>query len=317
MRALITGVTGFAGGHLAEHLIGRGDHVLGCSNTGDWLPESPAELAPRVPLLPWDLAAQSNPPVATLSAIRQFNPEVIYHLAAISIPAECGAEEPTDLAQAVNVGGTRVVLDLAAGLRPSPRVLLVSSSHVYSRVEADTPPIDESWPIAPRNAYGQTKWQAEQVAREYNATRGIDAVIVRAFQHCGPRQVGALMLPEWMAQCVAGTSPIKVYNCGASIDLSDVRDVVCAYRLAAIKGCPGGTYNVGSGVRRRAGDVLDLLLGLAGRRPIEEVQPQSTYDPIADCRRLAIDTGWRPQIPLEQTIADTLEWWRQRASASR
>ena len=129
-----------------------------------------------------------------------------------------------------------------------------------------------------------------------------------------------MMLPEWARQVAAGGQlPIAVQTCDASIDLSDVRDVVRAYSLLIEKGVPGKAYNVGSGIPRRTGDVLGLLLeaaGASGREVVERV-PGRKFDPIADIGQLKGLTGWHPAIALEQTLADTLAWWRARLKLDR
>lgn len=105
---------------------------------------------------------------------------------------------------------------------------------------------------------------------------------------------------------------MEVYTLDARIDLSDVRDVVRAYRLLLERGRPGEVYNVGSGISRRTGDILELLRGMAGpKRPVVERRPGFKQDPIADVTRLVECTGWSARIPLEQTVADTWAWWRK------
>jgi GDP-4-dehydro-6-deoxy-D-mannose reductase len=121
-----------------------------------------------------------------------------------------------------------------------------------------------------------------------------------------------MMLPQWARQFAGGgTSPVEVLTRDAVIDLTDVRDVVRAYRLLAEKGKPDTVYNVGSGRPRRSGEVLDLLRRLADPdRPVKEIHPGEKQDPIADVSRLNQQTGWRPEVPLGQTVADTLAYWR-------
>jgi len=313
-RALITGCPGFAGGFLAEHLLGCGDAVLGCSPDGRWEESSPSELSDRVELLAWDLGREERPPGETRRAIEAFRPTAVYHLAAISVPKQCGFEEPTPAAVAVNVTGTRRVMRLAAELPGRPRVLAISSSKVYAAVPPEAPPVDEQAPLGPWRAYGKTKLAAEAEVRRAVEQSGVDAVIARSFQHTGPRQGPEMMLPHWCQQLVAGgRGPIEVYTVDAFIDLSDVRDVVRAYRLLVERGARGEVYNVGSGVCRRSGDVLAMLQKLAGQvRPVVEIYPGQKHNPIAEVSRLAEQTGWRATIPLEATVADTLAWWRQR-----
>jgi GDP-4-dehydro-6-deoxy-D-mannose reductase len=310
---MITGISGFAGLHLAEHLLGCGDAVLGCSPEGGWL-DAPPCFAERVEMAGWDIG-QEGPPAAVRRMVERFAPDAIYHLAALSVPVDCGQCEPSPAAVAVNVGGTRRVLELAASLGSHPRVMLVSTSHVYSAATPGWPRVDENSSLDPRTGYARSKFLAEEETRRAVSELGCDAVIVRAFNHTGPGQTPRLMLPQWARQLVAGGSqPIEVYTRDAYLDMTDVRDVVRAYRLVIEHGQRGETYNVGSGINRRSGDILDLLCALAGQahRPTVELRPGLIQGPIADISRVAAVTGWRPEIPLEKTVMDTLEWWQGR-----
>jgi nucleoside-diphosphate-sugar epimerase len=312
MKALITGVTGFAGGYLAEHLLARGDEVLGCSSSGAWPDWASAELRQRVPLVAWDVGEPNGLAGDDLGRIAAFSPDCIYHLAAISVPDDCGNERPNTRAMAVNVEGTVRVLELAAAFRPAPRVLFTSTSHVYAPAP-DGVWIDERAPLGPATAYGLTKLEAEQRLADLARELELQVVIARAFQHTGPRQSARMMLPEWAAQFArGGPDGVRVKNRDAWVDVTDVRDVVRAYRLLVERGKPAATYNVGSGVNRRSGDILDLLAGLSGRElPIVEYQPGRRQGPVADVGRLKECTGWQPDIPLQVTVADTLDYWVQ------
>jgi GDP-4-dehydro-6-deoxy-D-mannose reductase len=142
----------------------------------------------------------------------------------------------------------------------------------------------------------------------------LDVVIARAFQHAGPRQLPKFMLPEWAEQFARpGNEPIRVTTLDSHTDLSDVRDVVRAYRLLLATSRTSGIYNVGSGRSTRSGDVFQQLVAMTGRQSgVIERQPGYRQHPIADCTRLKHATGWQPAIPLERTIADTLAYFRQR-----
>ncbi len=318
-RSLITGISGFVGGFLAEHLVQCGEDVLGTSPDGLWLPDS-SRLLPQDAGHPvaWDLSRPSGLAVSDRERIEAFAPEVIYHLAALSVQDDCGNDRPSPWAMAVNVEGTRQVLQLAAELPARPRVLFASSAHVYAPVDPGHPQVSEDSPLGPSRAYGMTKLAAEQEVRSAADRWGCDAVIVRAFQHTGPRQVPRLMLPQWVRQVAAGgTGPIEIYTRDAWFDLCDVRDVARAYRLLAQHGESGGVYNVGTGTNRRSGDILTELLELAQcERPVVETRPGFRQEPIADLQRLAACTGWHPTIPLRQTIADTLAYWQSRLAES-
>lgn len=320
MKALITGITGFVGGFLAEHLLAVGDEVLGCATAGGWPREHPERRSPppsvrgRIAVLPWDLGDPRGLSEQARTQIAEFAPTCIYHLAAISVPGFCGADEPTAKALAVNVEGTSRVLELAASLTPHPRVLFTSTSHVYAPSKPCSR-LCETAPLGPRRGYGKTKLAAEgRVAAACREGR-LDCVIARAFQHTGPRQEPEMMLPEWCQQLVADDSgPVRVRSLHTWIDLTDVRDVVRAYRLLVERGEPGGVYNVGSGLPRRTGDIFQRLIDLAGssRAASELSAVGEKWDPIADIGLLTGKTGWRPEIPLEKTLADTLEYWRRR-----
>lgn len=314
MKAFITGVTGFVGSHLAEHLLANGDEVTGCSPDARWPDWAPHRLREQVRLYAWDL---QDPPAASLrEQLADFAPGCFYHLAALSIPDDCGSDDPTDLAWRVNVDGTTAVARLASQLPTVGRVLFTSSSHVYAPVSVAGQKVNESWPTEPTKAYGKTKLAAEGVLRQA-VDRGFDAIIVRAFQHAGPRQSPRLMLSEWCRQFAAAeATPVRIYNQDSYLDMSDVRDVVRAYRLLVERGKAGETYNVGSGVCLRSGDVFHRLRELvADGRTWVEVRPGPRFHPIADISRLQAATGWQPEIPLDDTLRDAFEFW-QRATPS-
>lgn len=312
MNALITGITGFAGGFLAEHLLAVGDRVLGISRSGQWTADSSPMATRDIELVAWDTATQCEPLPDVAARISDFAPDAIYHLAAISVPADCGGDQPTEAALQANVAGTRHVLELAGRLPSRPRVLVVSTSHVYASA-ADNRPLAEDSPLGPTRAYGMTKLAAEQEAIAA-ARSGVDVVIARAFQHTGPRQAARMMLPEWSEQFAdPERSPVKVLRLNAFIDLSDVRDVVQAYRLLLAHGRSAGVYNVGSGRQLRSGDVLAELARIADpARTIIEIDPSPKQDPIANIEQLTAATGWRAQIPWQQTVADTYAYWRDK-----
>lgn len=315
MRAFITGISGFAGAHLAELLVAQGDVVAGSNSTGRWPESLGASPARQARLLKWNLAdcGVNSPhgwlPAETLAAIHEFAPEVIFHLAALSVPADCGDREPTPRALATNVVGTAAVLRLATTLPSRPRVVFVSSGHVYGPRLPQERWVAEDSPLAPASAYAQTKCAAEREVLDAVHTGQVDAVIARAFKHAGPRQDARMMLAEWCRQFALGSSPVRVRCLDSHLDLTDVRDVVRAYRLLAIHGQSGGVYNVGSGRSLRTGDLFEQLRALADpARPYVETEPGERWETIAVIERLTAATGWRPATPLETTLRDTLAY---------
>ena len=318
-RALITGASGFVGGFLAEHLLECGDAVLGCSPDGRWMAGNEPDAADSLELVPWDLGHPQGLAEADRRRIEQFRPEVIYHLAALSVPEDCGRDEPTPKATAVNVDGTCRVLRLAASLPRPARVLMTSTSLVYAPVEARSARVDERARLGPWHGYGKSKLAAEEEARRAARQQNCDVVIVRPFQHTGPRQDSRMMLPSWSRQFAeGGTEPVRVYTLDARVDLTDVRDVVRAYRLLAEHGRRGEVYNVGRGVEHRTGDVLGMLRELAGSdRPVVQTRPGFQQNPIADITKLVEATGWQAEIPLEKTVADTFHWWQRQLARKK
>lgn len=306
-------MTGFAGGFLAQHLVDCGDEVLGTSRGGEWSSSRRDDVPRQVPLVPWDLGRPDGLRPAARREIDEFAPQCIYHLAAISVPEDCGRDVPTPEAVAINVEGTRRVLELAAELPGRVRVLVTSTSRVYAPVADAAARLSEDAPVGPRTAYGRTKLEAEKVAQQ-TTQGGVDVVIARSFQHAGPGQDPRLMLSDWASQFARGSSsPVTIRCRDAYIDLTDVRDTVRAYRLLVERGEAGGLYNVGSGTVRRSGELFDIMHAAADPgRKVVELRPGPIYDPIADPTRLVSTTSWRPEIALEQTIADTLAYWRRR-----
>jgi nucleoside-diphosphate-sugar epimerase len=317
MKALITGITGFVGGHLAQHLLDSGDEVLGASQNGAW----PADFSLPVPLVACDLAFDFDS--AFIAAAAAFAPDVVYHLAALSIPGDCGATtfdlggEPNAAAQNMNVAGVERIIRLAAQLPKRPRVMFTSSSHVYGPVEIDRPVVDEDRPCVPRTAYGRTKLSAEDLCYKAVREAEADVVIVRSFPQAGARQDPRLMLAEW-SRALAGDAPeLSIGNSAVTVDLVDVRDAVRALRLLALHGASGSAYNVGSGTMRTTGELLNLLQRTAGdSRPVRARSHERRSDAVADIRRLQAATGWKPEIEIERTVADVWNYWRERIRAT-
>lgn len=314
MKAFITGIAGFAGRHLLEHLLACGDKVLGSVLSTSDAADGSEELRSRA-LVEWDLADRASPVGAARRTLENFAPDCIYHLAAVSVPGQCGDEKPTDEAWAINVDGTRRVLSFAASLPSRPRVIVISSSHVYA------PPrigyrVNETAPLGPTTGYGQTKLAAEQAAWQAVREFELEVIVARAFQHAGPGQRGPMMLPQWVQQFVEGDGPVRVYNLDTSVDVCDVRDIVRAYRLLAEQGISAVAYNVGSGSRQRTGDIFTILHEMVEpNRAVMESRPGATHNLIADAARLSAQTGWRPQIPIVRTVSDTFAFWQNGMSA--
>ena len=314
MRTLVTGISGFVGGHLAELLLESGDVVVGLSNSGRW-PENLAHLADRVRIEPCDLAAIVQDEMTDRIGLER--PEVIYHLAAQANP-QASVADPRGT-WALNLGGTLTLLEAVKASGLKPRVVIVGSGVCYGNPAPEHMPVGESCPLRPNNPYSASKGAADLLGVQHYLAHGTDVVMARPFNHAGPRQSSTYVLgalARQVAEVEAGQKPrVEVGNLDVVRDFTDVRDVVRAYRLLATKGGPGEIYNLGSGRGTRLADALETLRGLAGV-PIEvyvdpaRVRPVDQPLLVADASKLRAATGWEPRFSIEATLADMLEGWR-------
>ena len=316
MRAFITGVGGFAGSHLAEHLLSLGHAVSGLLQPGAGR-ENTAHLAGRIALHEGDLL-DAGRLSGILSAER---PQWVFHLAAQS-SVRASWEDPAATFAANVTGGLRLIEGcLALGERP--RMVVVTSAEIYGTGPAAAV-IREDSPFAPLNSYAVSKLALDLLAGQMAQARGLPLIRMRPTNHAGPRQAISFVIPRFaseLARMEAGLAEpvLKVGNLDAARDFTDVRDVARAYALAAGRGRPGEGYLVCTGSPRRVGDILDLLLGMIRVKVRVErdpalVRPSDPPYGKASYARLEADTGWRPEIPFEQTVRDTLDYWRRSLS---
>ena len=304
MKVLVAGITGFIGSHVAELVLRSGDEVIGLSH-GDWHDDAPQELRDSVELLQWDITQPA--PAEIVAKTTGYAPDVMFHFAGISIPALCGKDDPSDEAIAVNVMGTRHVLNLFESWKHPARFVFASTCHVYAPVDGYDPFVDELAPIDPISAYGKTKLQSETEILRRVRDSGLNACIVRGFHHIGPRQPSGLMLTDWLGQLEdPGLRELKVRSTNSHLDLVDVRDAAVAYRLVAMQGVAGKVYNLGSGKISRSGDILQVILSNL-HREIEVVTAAADerWNAIARIGRLS-SLGWNPQTRCEQTVRDMM-----------
>jgi GDP-4-dehydro-6-deoxy-D-mannose reductase len=316
-RTLITGIGGFAAGHLARLLLEHGHAV-----TGTYLPgHRPEGLPGDVHLLPAALEDQAG-----LAAIlRAAEPEWLFHLAGIT--AEPEARKHPERALTVNLLGTLHLLEACLTRKPRPRVLITGSAAEYGRVRPEENPVREEQPLRPSSPYGVSKASQGLLALQYHAAHGLEVVHARAFNHTGPGQrdgFAAATFARQIAEAEAGRRKpeVEVGDLAPRRDLSDVRDVVRAYLLLMERAAPGETYNIGSGHAVPIQEVLDHLLALSPT-PLTVVPTPSRRRPVdvpllaADTTKLLAATGWQPEILLPQTLSDLLESWRARVGAGR
>jgi GDP-4-dehydro-6-deoxy-D-mannose reductase len=315
MRALVTGITGFVGGHLTEHLTAEGDLVVGISASGRW-PSGLEEIGRSVLIEPFNLAGTDDAGLADLLARHQ--PEAIYHLAAQANP-QASVSDPRGT-WALNLGGTLSLLEAvkASGLRP--RVVIVGSGVCYGNPALEHMPVREDCPLRPNNPYSASKAAADLLGVQHYLGHSTDVVMARPFNHAGPRQSSTYVLSalaRQVAEVEAGKKPrVEVGNLDIVRDFTDVRDVVRGYRLLATRGAPGEIYNLGSGRGTKLADALEFLRSKA-TAPVEvyvdpaRVRPVDQPLLVADPSKLRAATGWAPAYSIEQTLADMLDYWRK------
>ncbi len=235
MRALVTGVSGFVGGHLCEHLVAAGDQVVGLSATGRW-PADLSHLGRAVRIERLDLVEAAEADLAEL--VRRKQPEAIYHLAAQSNP-QASVTDPRGT-WALNLGGTLNLLEAVKASGLKPRVILVGSGTCYGDPAPEFIPVREDCPLRPNNPYAASKAAVDLLGIQHHLAHGTDAVIVRPFNHAGPRQSPRYVLAALAAQVAeveAGRREcVEVGNLDVVRDFIDVRDVVRGYRLLVERG---------------------------------------------------------------------------------
>jgi GDP-4-dehydro-6-deoxy-D-mannose reductase len=303
---LVTGASGFAGGHLVEYLSPTHDVVA-------WTRSAPAaELAKvarweRVDLLDSDRVR------AAIAAVR---PSQVYHCAGIAHLADSWRDTAGVLEG--NVRATEHLFDAIRRAKVACRVLVPGSAAVYA---TSNEPMAEDSPLAPASPYALSKLAQEKLALQAMDEDGLEVVLTRSFNHTGPRQTAAFAAPAFAKQVAsieAGKMEpvIRVGNLDARRDISDVRDVVRAYAALMASGQPGTIYNVGSGTSRTMRSVLDALLARS-KAPVRIELDPSRMRPAdipvltANCSRLEQATGWHPEISFDQMLDDLLEYWRR------
>ena len=302
MKVLVTGGSGFVGRYLARDCAEAGDEVVSIDRSG----ANPLDITNRE---------------AVHDTLERVRPEVVYHLAALSHVGDSW-NDPT-LVLRVNVEGTANVLDAARAAAVS-RVIVIGSAEEYGRVEEQDLPLGEDSPLRPSTPYGVSKIAASFLALQAHLAYGLDVVRVRAFSHTGPGQSDRFLVPA-LAQRIAraerdGRDEILVGSLDPVRDLSDVRDVVRAYRLIAMHGHSGAVYNVCSGTGVSVREIAERLVA-AARHPLQITVDQALVRPVevprlvGDATRVRADTGWLPSYSLDDTLSAVLDDARNRAAS--
>lgn len=308
-KVLITGASGFAGKHLITHLI-KGDYDITAGIFGSELDISHE----RVQAVHLDL----NEKEAINQVIKEIKPDWVFHLAALSSPAASFSDNNKTLIN--NATAQANLLSALVDIRPEARTLVVGSAEEYGKVSEQDLPINENCPLKPMSPYAVSKITQDFMGLQYFLSYNLPVIRVRPFNHTGPGQPPLFVLPAFaqqVAKIEAGLQAptMTVGNLTATRDFTDVSDMVRAYELVLQQGIPGEVYNLGSGNEVSIQSVLDILLSLS-KVPIEVVADPARMQ-ASDVPRLQADTtkfhtltGWKPEIPLQETISRVLDYWR-------
>lgn len=318
MKVLVTGVAGFVGGHMAEFLRNEqpGVEVFGIVKPHG---SSGVALPGRVAVIEADLEDAA----AVDAALDLVHPDRIIHLAAQSSP-QASWDDPGGTLR-INVLGLLNLLEAVRKRSLSPRILVVGSAEEYGMVDARDLPVDEDTPLRPATPYAVSKVAQGYLALQYAISFRMGIIRTRTFHHTGPGRGESFAESSFARQIaeieVHRRPPVlAVGNLEAVRDFSDVRDVVRAYWRLLESGDAGDVYNVCSGKGIRIRDLLQALITAAGidvevRVDAERLRPSDIPALVGDPTKLREATGWAPEVPLDRTLGDLLQYWRERTAA--
>lgn len=309
MRVLVTGATGFVGRYLCELLVEKRNDVW-----GTFLQPEAADQGSPLHLFPCDLRKFDD----IQSLVQQVRPQQVYHLAALS--SVRNSFHDTQSVYEANFLGALNLLEVVRACQPPPRVLLVSSAHVYGKVKRANLPITEQCPLAPDSPYGVSKAAADLLGGQFFHTYNLEVIRARPFNHTGPGQSTHFICSDFARQFAAielgqAEPVIRVGNLRVARDFSDVRDVVRAYELLVRKGKPGELYNVGSGRAVPLSQIVEILQSFVNRSVRVEVEAGRVRSGESNVmygsnRKLKRVTGWKPRYSLQETLRDLYMHWK-------
>lgn len=314
-KALVTGITGFAGSHLAELLLAKKIEVHGL---GRWRSrtENIDHIQKKIHLIEGDLLDAHF----LQDVMMNVRPDLVFHLAAQSfVPASWTSPAVT---LEINVVGSCNLFEAVRAAQTTPAIQIACSSEEYGHVNPTEVPIKETNPLRPLSPYGVSKLAMDYLGYQYHKSYGMKIVRTRGFNHTGPRRGDVFAestFAKQIAEIEAGRKEPVLYvgNLEAERDYTDVRDMVNGYYLAATKGEPGEVYNICSGKAVKIRWVLETLLSFSKVKvKVEQdparMRPSDVPILLGDWSKFKKQTGWKPTIKLEKTLKDLLDYWRER-----
>jgi len=310
LNVFITGATGFVGSYLREFLTSQGHRIWGSA-----YPDVP-EFSSDDQIFYLDIRSEKD----VFEHIKELRPDWVFHLAAVSNVRHSWNRRKETFE--TNIVGTLNVYEGIRKFSPHARIVFVSSSDIYGTKFCSENPLDEKEEVMAVNPYAYTKWSGEVLSDFYARVENLNIVIARSFPHTGPGQSADFVCSDWACQIARiekGLSEpvINVGNLSVERDFTDVRDVVGAYVGLIEKGKTGEVYNVCSGRSYSLENIIKSLLSFARKEISIRVDSQKLRKVdiqwlVGDNRKIIEAISWEPQIPIEQSLEELLEYWRQR-----
>lgn len=308
-KGLVIGAAGFVGKYLVEQIKADG---IKCYAT-----KLPHQRIDNLGVEVYDLDIMDKD--AIVSLLFEIKPDYIFHLAAQSSGGM--AWKNPILTIDVNIKGSINVMEAVRELYYKPRLLLIGSGEEYGQMGLKEIPIKEEAVLHPGNIYAATKACQNMMGSIYAKAYDMELVMVRAFNHIGPGQSPLFVVSDFCKQVAEIETEvrepiIRVGNLAAKRDFTDVRDVTRAYVMLVKMGEVGETYNVGSGKAQEIRQILNLIIQYSKKEikveiDANKIRPVDVPIIEADITKINKLTGWKPEIPIEQTIQETLNYWRK------
>jgi len=324
MRALITGMTGMVGSHLADYLLANTDWDIYGVQRWRSAVDNIAHLLDRINKKDrlFVCYGDLNDQASLMIVLDEVKPDFVFHLAAQSYP-QTSFTSPVDTLN-INVLGTARLLESVRLLKQNPVIHICASSEVFGRVPKEKTPIDEECNFHPASPYAISKVGADLRGRYYAEAYNMTVMTTRMFTHTGPRR-GDVFHESTFAKQIAMAEMnlippvVKVGNLNSLRTYADVRDAVRAYyMLVTVNPIAGEYYNIGGTYTCKVGDTLNTLLSFSIRKDLaieadpERLRPIDADLQIPNTSKFKEHTGWKPEIPYEQTMRDLLNYWRIR-----
>ncbi len=313
-KVLITGITGFAGNYLSDYLLKQNKFEVSGTYLND---KSLANLDNKDSLKLYKVDLLD--PDATDKLVQYEKPDYLFHLAALTSAKKSFSDPKETFVNNVS-GQINLLESIIKSGHTDTKILVVSSAEVYGLVKAEDLPIDEETPFNPTNPYSVSKLAQDFLGLQYFNSNNLNIVRVRPFNHVGPKQAPHFVVSAFANKIAliekGKESVMTVGNLESKRDFTDVRDMVRAYVLALEKGKSGDVYNLGSGKSHKISEILEIMRGMSKTEiKIEEdpslIRPSDDPELLCDSSKFENLTGWKPEIPIEKTLEDTLEYFRE------